>query len=226
MHRLNEVASTQDEARARFDNRGPVLVVARRQFRGRGRSGNAWEHAPRATAASIALRPEWPPDALGVVPLLAGMAGLGVVSSAFGTQLSLKWPNDLMLGDEKVGGVLVEVSDGVVVAGCGINVWWPDPPEGVAALVATDPGSDRTLDLAEAWGEAALDAIAAGPSAWDPASYAAVCSTLGQDLEWDPGGAGRAVGIAPDGGLIVETDKGPTTLRSGAVRTVRTRPRS
>jgi len=225
MHRLNEVASTQDEARARFDERGPVLVVAERQLRGRGRSGNTWEHAPRATAASTALRPEWPNDLLGVIPLLAGMAAVHAVAASFGVRLSLKWPNDLMRDDDKVGGVLVELAEGVLVAGCGINVWWPDPPDGVAALTDIDPGKHRTMELAAAWGEATLDALAAGPSSWDAASYAAVCGTLGKDLEWDPNGAGRAVGIAPDGGLIVETAEGRATLRSGEVRTVRTRPR-
>jgi BirA family biotin operon repressor/biotin-[acetyl-CoA-carboxylase] ligase len=219
--RLDEVGSTQDEARGRFDAVGPVLVVAGRQVRGRGRSGAAWRHAPRATAVSLALRPAWAGHRIGLIPLLAGMAARAAVQSILGVSLSLKWPNDLMLGGAKVGGVLVEMAEGVLVAGCGINLWWPDPPEGVAAVASEDPGPEVAFRLAEAWGGALAAAIDAGPDLWDRTAYLDACDTVGRDIEWDPAGRGRAVDVAPDGGLVVVTGTGMITLRSGAVRMVR-----
>ena len=220
-HRLNEVASTQDEARARFLEGGAVLVLAERQLEGRGRSGNVWVHAPRACAASLAIRPGWPEPTVGVIPLLAGMAARTVVEEEFGTLLSLKWPNDLMRGEAKAGGVLVEMTDGVMVAGCGINVWWPDAPATMAAVSSEDPGPALTSALAESWGAALVEMIDAGPSAWSREAYVAACSTIGRQLEWDPDGVGTAVDLAPDGGLIVETPTGRAVLRSGEVRMVR-----
>lgn len=221
IHRLDEVGSTQDEARTRFDGRQPVIVLAARQLQGRGRTGNEWVHAPRATAASVALHVDWDDASLGLVPLVAGMAARRAVAGATGVEVGLKWPNDLMRGGDKVGGVLVEASGGIVVAGCGINVWWPDAPAGVAAIGDTDPGQDATFDLAETWARAFVAGVQAGPHGWDLDAYVAACVTLGSDVAWDPDGRGCATGIAADGGLIVRTATGVMTLRSGEVRMVR-----
>ena len=221
IHRLDEVGSTQDEARARFGGNQAAIVVAARQLQGRGRTGNEWVHAPRATAASVALHVDWPEGTLGLIPLVAGMAARRVVAEAAGVDLGLKWPNDLMRDSDKVGGVLVEASHDVVVAGCGINVWWPDAPSGMGAIGDADPGQDATFDLAEAWAQTFVESVAAGPGTWDREAYVATCVTLGTDVAWNPDGRGRALAIAPDGGLMVETDDGVVTLRSGEVRSVR-----
>ena len=90
-YRLSEVASTQDEARNRFSDVEPVVVLAERQLQGRGRSGNTWTHAPRATAASVAIRPAWPAADLGLIPLLAGLAARDAVADPYGVDLQLKF---------------------------------------------------------------------------------------------------------------------------------------
>jgi BirA family biotin operon repressor/biotin-[acetyl-CoA-carboxylase] ligase len=149
------------------------------------------------------------------------MAARSAVGTVFGVGLVLKWPNDLMLGESKVGGVLVERSGEVVVAGCGINVWWPGAPVGMGAVLTDDPGREATDRLAEVWGATLVAGIDAGADAWDRTAYVAVCDTIGRDIEWDPEGRGRAIDIAADGGLVVATDEGTVVLRSGAVRTVR-----
>ncbi|MXX65032.1 MAG: hypothetical protein F4Z36_08220, partial [Acidimicrobiia bacterium] len=56
---LDETTSTQDEVAKRLGS-APLLVVARSQTRGRGRSGADWANAPRAVAASLGFRPIWP----------------------------------------------------------------------------------------------------------------------------------------------------------------------
>jgi BirA family biotin operon repressor/biotin-[acetyl-CoA-carboxylase] ligase len=163
----------------------------------------------------------WPERTLGLIPLIAGMAARRAVAEAAGVRLGLKWPNDLMREGEKVGGVLVEASREVIVAGCGINVWWPDAPRGMGAIREADPGQDATFELAESWARGFVAAVQAGPEAWDRDDYAAACVTVGSGVAWNPDGAGHAIGIASDGGLIVETSDGVITLRSGEVRTVR-----
>jgi len=211
---LDEADSTQDEAVARA-NGGPVLVIAHRQHRGRGRSGSAWIPAPRAVSASLAWRPDWPTDRLPVLTLEAGLAATDVV------QASLEWPNDLYRGDRKIGGILVEGHGDTVVAGLGLNLWWPDPPEGLGAVHEDDPGPEAVVDIAKAWAERLLDRAAAGPDDWDRAAYLERCTTLGRLVSWEPGGSGTVLDVAVDGGLVVESAHGVETLHSGAVSRLR-----
>jgi len=123
--RLVSPQSTQDEALQRLDD-VPVVVIAEKQEAGRGRTGSDWWNAPRGLAASVAFRKQ--SADLRPVSLIAGVAAVRALP-----ELSLKWPNDLMHSDLKVGGILVEVHDDAVVTGLGMNLWWPDPPEGAAA---------------------------------------------------------------------------------------------
>jgi|GEM_PF-506455 len=99
-HVYDEVTSTQDVARE-LSELGPVLVVASRQTAGRGRSGASWETAPRALAMSLRFDPsEWPSDRRTLIPLATGIAVARLLD------LSLKWPNDLLLPpmwEEQIG---------------------------------------------------------------------------------------------------------------------------
>ncbi len=210
------IASTQDEARARFDG-DPVLVTADRQTAGRGRSGRPWISAPRALAASLAFRPPWPVAAW---PRLTLVAGLAAVES-LPKEVGLEWPNDIVVGDLKVGGVLSEADDEAVVTGLGVNLWWPDPPPGMGALFEADPGPRAAAEIAAAWADGVLVRSAAEPSDWGRAEYRRVCLTIGAVVSWSPEGRGRVVDVGEDGALVVETAQGPERLRSGEVEGVR-----
>lgn len=214
IHR-EEVPSTQDLARASFVD-VPVVVTARRQTRGRGRSGAPWENAPRAVAVSIAFRPGWAMDRVYIVPLLAGIAAASVMEGT-----SLKWPNDVMDGEEKVAGLLGELVDDVFVMGMGVNLWWPDAPVGAGALHAADPGAEAGRHLAESWAVALLDLLAGEPDDWPIDRYRRLCSTLGREITWTPAGRGRAVDIGPFGALLVDTDGKRIALTSTSVSHVR-----
>lgn len=213
---LGTVGSTQDEARRRFE-RSPLLVTADHQTGGRGRSGRTWEPAARAVAASLAFRPGWRESAWPVLPLVAGLAA----REAAGDEVRLKWPNDLVVAGRKVGGVLSEAAEGVVVIGLGLNLWWPDPIPGAAALLSVDPGPDAPLWISEQWADALLIRTGRSPEMWGRGEYVEACDTLGREIVWEPGGSGRVVGVAPDGGLIVETAEGVVTLHAGEVREIR-----
>ena len=211
--REEEVPSTQDRARAELD-RLPVVVVAQRQTTGRGRSGAVWMTAPRALAVSVAFRPL--DDDRRPFPLMAGVAVARCVDG-----VTLKWPNDVMFGELKVGGILVERSAELVV-GLGLNLWWPDPPQEIGAVRDEDPGPELHAELAGLWA-AELMALEEAPG-WPANEYRANCATLGREISWEPAGRGRAVDIAEGGELVVETDGARSIIASGAIRHLRDAP--
>ncbi len=213
---LERVGSTQDEARLRYCD-GPLLVTASGQHAGRGRSGGEWIEADRAVAASLAFEPVWPAGAMARITLVAGLAAADVLPSAIG----LKWPNDIMMGDRKIGGLLTEAVDGLVVAGFGLNVFWGSPPAGMAAVHASDPGEEHSRRIAERWAEAFLGRIALGPADWGREDYLGLCTTIGAVIEWEPDGSGVAIGVAEDGALLVDSGSGVDALYAGAIRQVR-----
>ncbi len=126
---LETVTSTQDVAR---DLPIGSVVIADHQSLGRGRLEHRWE-APPGTAllVSFALAPN---------PLLSLAAGVAA-AEACADGVRLKWPNDLLLGNRKVGGILVEATSTKAICGIGINLSWA--PDGAACL-----GQPRDLLMA------------------------------------------------------------------------------
>ena len=212
----DEVTSTQDVAAAGLAG-DPLLVVAGRQTEGRGRSRRTWESAPRAMAASLAFHPSWGVGSWPRIPLVAALAA----ADALGPGISLKWPNDVLRGEEKLGGILAEGSEEVLVVGCGLNLWWPDAPKGVGARWADDPGPDAVLTTATAWVDRFLDRLSSQPEHWGRTEYLALSATVGRTVTWEPGGRGMAIDIGEDGSLIVETGIGIQRLIGGEIRHLR-----
>jgi BirA family biotin operon repressor/biotin-[acetyl-CoA-carboxylase] ligase len=123
----DRLPSTSDRVRERAREGAPewTTALADEQFAGRGRQGARWVSPRGNLFVSTLLRPR--SDApLGVLPLLAGVAVRDALLP-FGVETVLKWPNDVLVGDRKIGGILTEASwsegslDGVVV-GIGVNV--------------------------------------------------------------------------------------------------------
>ena len=225
-HIEDRVHSTQDFARTEYlmaGNSMPVLVIARSQDAGRGRNDNPWWNPPNAMLASVALAS---PDLehVTLAPLVAGIAARDAIASQAGVATTLKWPNDVLVGDRKVGGILAERDDDCLVVGCGVNLWWPEAPEGAAGLFDNDPGPRAGIDLALAWAARLLAAVDGLPASFDRTAYVEICDTIGRRITWTPAGEGRAVGITVDGALVVETSQGQQVLRSGAVHHVRQTP--
>lgn len=208
--RVEEVPSTQDRARAEL-GRLPVVVIAQRQTEGRGRGGASWLSATRALAVSLAFRPE--DSDRRPFSLMAGVAAARVVD------MTLKWPNDLMRNDAKLGGILVEQAEEVVV-GMGLNLWWPNAPAGTGALHREDPGPELHAEIAGLW--AAEVMLLLDGEGWPLDEYRTRCSTLGEEITWDPERRGTAIDIADTGALVVQTGNGVEELVSGAIRHVRT----
>lgn len=107
------------------DIRGAVLV-AEHQSAGRGRQGRAWSTPARSQIAlSVGVDAEGrPPSDWGWLPLLTGVAVADAVQATTGITPGLKWPNDILVEERKLGGILAEVASPapVVVLGLGVNV--------------------------------------------------------------------------------------------------------
>lgn len=214
--RVDNVPSTQDVARREIAEL-PVLVLAAGQTAGRGRSGSEWLTADRAFAVSLAFRVSGEPAR--PYSLIAGLAA----TRAFeGT--TLKWPNDVLVEDWKVGGILVERSSDLVVVGFGLNLWWSEPSPGAGALLGDDPGEQAPFRMGALWGAELVELI--DGEGWPVGDYRETCVTLGQEITWEPDGSGTAVDIAADGALVVDTQHGREQIYSGDVRHVRGGPRN
>jgi len=124
------VTSTNDLARAAAQRGAPegLVITADYQTQGRGRRGREW-WAPRKKNLlwSVVLYPPRRPEYLGLLTLLAGAAAARAVRVVTGLPSGLKWPNDLWLSGQKLGGVLAEAAIGGndwqwAVVGIGLNV--------------------------------------------------------------------------------------------------------
>jgi BirA family transcriptional regulator, biotin operon repressor / biotin---[acetyl-CoA-carboxylase] ligase len=201
-----------------------AVLVAEQQDAGRGRLGRAWVSPPRAALTfSVLLRPAAVPRALlGWLPLLAGVAVAAAVRDVAAVDAQLKWPNDVLAGPGKLGGILAEAAGDAVVIGIGVNVSTGPaglPPPGPGALPATSlrlegsPNLDRARLLAgilaglerryRAWSQVSGDAERSGLRA----EYTGLCATLGRRVRVElPGGRlldGLAAGVDPAGRLLV-----------------------
>jgi len=125
-----QTSSTMDEAMRLSLEGAPegTLVVAEAQAKGRGRLGRSW-YSPKAKGIylSIILRPKILPNETPKLTLMAAVAVASGINRITGLHVTIKWPNDLLIDDKKLGGILTELnaeSDSVkfVVIGIGINV--------------------------------------------------------------------------------------------------------
>ncbi len=189
-----------------------VVVVADHQSAGRGRRGRSWEAPPGAALlVSILFRPSrLGADRRWVVPAAVALAA----ADACGPLTAIKWPNDLLVGDRKLAGILAEAEadPGAIVVGVGINVAWA-PPGAAAVGLSVDRGEllAALLGNLEGWCDR-----------WDDVAvaYRARCATVGQAVRVEvPGGSvvGRAEAVEPDGRLRVVTTKGVCTFSAADV---------
>lgn len=105
-------------------------MVADSQTSGRGRLGRRWfSPGGQGLWCTVILRPDLPLRSLGALPLAASVAAAGAIEAATGFRCGVKWPNDLMAGARKLGGILSEASAPAgggspefVLLGVGVNV--------------------------------------------------------------------------------------------------------
>ncbi len=133
LHRFETVGSTNDVAleMARAGAREGTVVTAKSQTKGRGRRGRQWFATPgEGIILSAILRPDISLDRYSELAFLAAVGVAEVLEAECRLRPQLKWPNDVLVGDRKLCGILIERADGAAVVGIGVNVRQTEfPPE-------------------------------------------------------------------------------------------------
>jgi BirA family biotin operon repressor/biotin-[acetyl-CoA-carboxylase] ligase len=203
------------------------VLVADHQTAGRGRLGRRWEAPPgSALLVSVLVRPSLPVARAHLVTMAAGLAASDACDAVAGVRPGLKWPNDLVVDDAKLAGLLAEsVVDGdalrALVVGMGLNVT-AAPAEGATCLADHAEAGVERRDLLDAW----LARLDARLDSLDEVlgDYRPRCATLGRDVRVErPDGVveGRAADVTDDGHLVVDTGAGRVDLAVGDVVHVR-----
>ena len=215
--------STQDLALAAAGRGAPdgAVFIAEEQSAGRGRRGAGWlAPAGSALLVSVLVTPAPPPERSGRTALAAALAACRAVESVSSARPEIKWPNDLLLGGRKFGGILVEVRDGAAAVGLGLNVLQAQedfPPElaGSATSLAAAPppaatSPDRLALLGALLGE--LGRLLDEKSDWEN-----VRAEVERRLAWRGRAvrvaagesiSGRMIGLDARGALVLESEDG------------------
>jgi BirA family biotin operon repressor/biotin-[acetyl-CoA-carboxylase] ligase len=197
------------------------IVLAAAQTAGQGRHGHTWHSEPGAGIyCSMVLNPA------PVLTLAIGLAAVEAITEVTGAVCDLRWPNDLMLGGKKCAGILVQLVDGLAIAGVGINVNHKTFPPELAAeatslrlqtgretsltdiVIALIPAVERLASLSQ---EDVLDLFT------HASSYASGRRVVVHQPDGDVYGV--TAGLDPSGFLNVRQDDGTYTLiLAGGVR--------
>jgi len=224
------IGSTNDRARERAaDGDRDTVVVADEQTGGRGRLERSWDSPPGGIWASTVLDPTLP---AAHVPLVTLAAGVAVVDAcrAVGVEATLKWPNDVLVGDDpdserggrKLAGILTEmegeadrVSWLLVGIGLNANIAPEALPNDATSLKQQDGDVDRRDGAADDL--ESLSALVAAPETIIE-QWRAYSSTLGRAVRVDTGReqlVGQAVDVQFPGALVVDTDSGEEVVHAG-----------
>lgn len=233
---LDLVDSTNNKARHLAEQGAPegTLVVAVEQSAGKGRRGRSWISAGGdGVWMSLLLRPDFMPECASMLTLVAALAVEEAIRQVTGLKSRIKWPNDVILNEKKVCGILTEMSTEMesihyVIIGIGINVGIREFPEEIrnvaTSLALCTEKSVKRAELA-----------AAVAKAWEH-YYGRFLQTMDLSLLMEAynerlinrdrqvkvtgsaaGCTGIARGINKKGELLVETEEGLKAVMSGEV---------
>jgi BirA family transcriptional regulator, biotin operon repressor / biotin---[acetyl-CoA-carboxylase] ligase len=235
---LPVTGSTNTEVFGMAEHGAPewTLMVAGRQEAGRGRLGRTWVSTGEGDAllASVLLRPEMPPGEAPLLSLLAAVCMTEACRQACGLEVRCKWPNDLVAGRRKLGGILAEaiVKAGrldYLVIGTGVNVGqrsddFPEELRGTATSVAIEGGHPDLPALLRGYLSALkrrYDPSGSGLREGVLAEYRDRCDTIGRRVRATTRSGerveGTAVEVGESGELMVETSTGLEEVGFGEI---------
>jgi BirA family biotin operon repressor/biotin-[acetyl-CoA-carboxylase] ligase len=221
---IDNYESVDSTMRAAAGRRVGDVVLAEEQTAGQGRHGHSWHSARGEGIYCSLVLPQSP-----LLTLALGLATHSAIYEATGLVCDLRWPNDLLLGDRKTAGILVQAAGSNAIAGIGINVNQTAFPADLASLATSlrlhggrkFPREEILLALLPA-----VESIAAQPRHAILESFTHLSSYVsGRRVQVDqPEGMveGTTAGLDPAGFLIVRQDDGTDTLIvAGGVRAAR-----
>ena len=152
VHRFEFVGSTNDVALEMAKSGAPegTVVIANTQTKGRGRRGRQWFDTPgQGIILSAILRPGIPLDRYSGLAFVGAVALAECIEAECSLQPQLKWPNDVLVRDKKLAGILIESANGAAIVGIGVNARQTDFPPEIAATatsIALEGGTCLDVD--------------------------------------------------------------------------------
>ena len=232
----DSIDSTNSEAKRLHHQGSPegTVVVARTQTAGRGRLGRRWISPPGNLYFTILLKPQVPIEVLSQLSLVAGLALVKVIQRYVnnGAIIALKWPNDVLINQQKVAGILVEtdiesyLNQGTpCYLGIGVNMHSaPDltvyPASSIQEIVGSLPPSEDFLQYYVAnfnawyniWQQEGFGAL--------KDEWLSVASGLGEMAQAISGRHGQISGqfktITDEGGLLLVDEEGNNHIISSS----------
>ncbi len=207
-----------------------TVVAAREQTAGQGRLGRTWDSRPGGLYFTIVLRPRLEPAQVPLATLALGLATADTLQTFCGVAADLRWPNDVLIGDRKLAGILAQFQEGALLAGVGVNVNQKTfPPEiaGIATSLVLETGAEQNpefllsalagsieshLRILETSGAAAVLRLFESASSYVLGRRVTVETPAGEIR-------GTTAGLTPEGFLLVRSDTGEqTVITAGGVR--------
>jgi BirA family biotin operon repressor/biotin-[acetyl-CoA-carboxylase] ligase len=245
LHFSPVTGSTNSDAMAAARGGTPhgAVFLADEQTAGRGRGDHAWHSAAgEGLYVSMLLRPDLAPAFLRLLPLAAGLAAADAIRAVTGLNVDLRWPNDLLLGPRKTGGILVEAqsqarpqaaSIAFAVVGIGINVHQRSFDPGLAT-----PATSLDLEAGYVFGQrTSRQALLTGllksleretRGLLDPALRSAIPARVEKASTWVRGRlvevhgpqtfTGTTEGLDEHGFLLLRTNQGTVQVQTGGIR--------
>lgn len=219
IQKLEETTSTNDDAKraAEAGEAEGFVVWALRQTAARGRQERKWESPQGNVACSMVLRPAGGAETYGCYSFVAALAVHDVVRARIADtsrKIRLKWPNDVLVNDRKISGILLEAGQGWLVAGIGLNVATHPQSAGYPATSLREEGAapeplenilNHLLERISAW-SSTLSAQGFAPirAAWlEQARRGVVTARLREETV-----IGEFLDLDPQGGLLLKLENG------------------
>ncbi|HEX2917497.1 MAG TPA: biotin--[acetyl-CoA-carboxylase] ligase [Edaphobacter sp.] len=231
------VGSTNDEARrlATENAASGTVVHADEQVAGRGRRARGWVSPPGNLYISILLRTGLPVTRTPELSFLTAVAVAEATEALLPRNIAirLKWPNDVLVGDAKIAGILIEQADDAVIIGVGLNILHApslDTYKTTAVvlqggLASVDSARDMLLErLRRLIGVWSADGFGPIRKLWTNRSF-----SIGAAIQVNMGGEpvqGRFAGLAADGALLLDTAQGRKRIMAGDVVPLNASPAS
>jgi BirA family biotin operon repressor/biotin-[acetyl-CoA-carboxylase] ligase len=238
LHFARVTGSTNADAVAAARDGAPhgSVYFADEQLAGRGRGDHGWiSVAGEGLYVSVLFRPQIPASHLPLLPLAAGLAAAEAIRVVSGLKVDLRWPNDLLIGPRKTGGILIESNlqtKGLLhamVVGIGINVHQRTFPPGLATPATSVDLETGKLISRQSLLAALLKSLEREASALaDPAAAKEIPVRVEQASTWIRGRSvqvhgpqsciGVTAGLDENGFLRVATADGLVTVQTGGLR--------
>jgi len=200
-----------------------TIVVAEEQTGGIGRHGHSWHSPGSGLYMSMILRLSTPPDTLPILTMALGLAVQRAVDDLAGVSCDIRWPNDVMLNEKKLSGIIVQSAErGALIAGIGVNVNQTSFPEDLretATSLRIETGREYAKDDL-------LNRISAESLRYSRIPKNEILRQFAEHSTWVKGKAvevdgairGVTAGIDENGFLLVATATGTERIIAGGVR--------